>query len=148
MSALRILVVNGPNLNLLGKREPERYGSTTLADLESLLTDIGIRLGAELEFVQSNHEGVLIDAIHAARGRAQGIVLNAGAFTHTSVAIRDAVIAAEVPTVEVHITNVHAREEFRHHSYLSDIARAVFVGAGIAGYEYAVDLLVRDARDR
>lgn len=146
MTAPRILVLNGPNLNLLGTREPERYGTATLADVERDLIADAERLGADVEFAQSNHEGELIDLIHAARGRVAGIVLNAGAYTHTSVAIRDAIIAAEVPMVEVHITNVHAREAFRQHSFLSDIAVAVIAGAGIAGYGYALDLLVRRAR--
>lgn len=141
-----ILILNGPNLNLLGTREPERYGRHTLADVEALVATEAVDLRAEVEFLQSNHEGVLIDAIHAAAGRVDGIVINAGAYTHTSIALRDALSAVAIPLVEVHVTNVHAREEFRHHSYLSDIARAVIAGAGIRGYVYALDLLVREAR--
>ena len=134
-----ILVLNGPNLNLLGTREPEKYGTATLADVEQLVKESGAAHGLEVECFQSNHEGALVDAIHAARGKAVGIVLNAGAYTHTSVAIRDAISAVQVPAVEVHITNVHAREEFRHHSYLSDISKAVIAGAGIMGYRFAVE---------
>ncbi|WP_104173408.1 type II 3-dehydroquinate dehydratase [Arthrobacter sp. Y81] len=136
-----ILVLNGPNLNLLGTREPEKYGTATLADVEQLAKDAGAAHGVEVECFQSNHEGALVDAIHAARGKAIGIVLNAGAYTHTSVAIRDAISAVQVPAVEVHITNVHAREEFRHHSYLSDISEAVIAGAGVMGYRFAVEYL-------
>ena len=136
-----ILVLNGPNLNLLGTREPEKYGTATLADVEQLAKDAGAAHGLDVECFQSNHEGALVDAIHAARGKAVGIVLNAGAYTHTSVAIRDAISAVALPTVEVHITNVHAREQFRHHSYLSDISKAVIAGAGIMGYRFAVEYL-------
>ncbi|MWV59646.1 type II 3-dehydroquinate dehydratase [Rathayibacter sp. VKM Ac-2754] len=140
---LPILVVNGPNLNLLGTREPELYGSDTLADAEALAADRARALGLEVEVFQSSAEGAIIDRLHAARGTSSGIVLNAGAYTHTSIAIRDAVLATELPMVEVHVSNVHRREEFRQHSYLSDIAVAVIVGAGIAGYGYAVDVLAR-----
>ncbi|TFD54605.1 type II 3-dehydroquinate dehydratase [Cryobacterium frigoriphilum] len=136
-----VLVVNGPNLNLLGTREPGTYGTETLADVEQRITVAATRLAVRTEFVQSNHEGVLIDAIHAARGRASGIIINAGAFTHTSVALRDAIAAVALPMVEVHLTNVHAREAFRHHSYLSDLAEAVIVGAGPLGYVFALELL-------
>ncbi|MBF0672209.1 MAG: type II 3-dehydroquinate dehydratase [Salinibacterium sp.] len=141
-----ILVINGPNLNLLGTREPEKYGRETLADVAARVTRAAEAEGVQVEFMQHNHEGAIIDAIHSARGRAAGIVLNAGAYTHTSVAIRDAVVASEVPTVEVHITNVHAREKFRHHSYLSDVASAVIAGAGTLGYEFALQYLARRAR--
>lgn len=136
-----ILVLNGPNLNLLGTREPEKYGTATLADIEQLAKDTAALHGLDVECFQSNHEGALVDAIHAARGKAFGIVLNAGAYTHTSVAIRDAISAVHLPTVEVHITNVHAREAFRHHSYLSDVSKAVIAGAGIMGYRFAVEYL-------
>lgn len=136
-----VLVLNGPNLNLLGTREPEKYGTHTLADIERLCAEAARAQGLEAECFQSNHEGALVDAIHAARGTALGIVLNAGAYTHTSVAIRDAVAAVQLPLVEVHITNVHAREPFRHHSYLSDIARAVIAGAGVLGYRFAIEYL-------
>lgn len=143
---LPILVANGPNLNLLGTREPELYGSDTLADVEALAASAARERGLEVEFFQSNAEGAIIDRLHAARGTASGLVLNAGAYTHTSIAIRDAVLATELPLVEVHISNVHRREEFRHHSFLSDIAVAVIVGAGIAGYGYAIDVLHRSIR--
>ncbi|ASN52928.1 type II 3-dehydroquinate dehydratase [Sinomonas sp. R1AF57] len=136
-----ILVVNGPNLNLLGAREPEKYGTDTLMDVERLCAEAAAAHGLEVHCVQSNHEGEIIDAIHAARGTALGLVINAGAYTHTSVAIRDAITAAQLPTVEVHITNVHAREPFRHHSYLSDIAKAVIAGAGVLGYRFGIDYL-------
>ncbi|QHF23712.1 type II 3-dehydroquinate dehydratase [Rathayibacter sp. VKM Ac-2804] len=140
---MKILVVNGPNLNLLGTREPAVYGSDTLADAEALATRAAERLGLDIEFFQSNSEGAIIDRLHEARGTAAGLLLNVGAYTHTSIAIRDAVLATELPLVEVHVSNVHRREEFRRHSYLSDIAVAVIVGAGIAGYGYAVDVLAR-----
>lgn len=134
----RILLVNGPNLNLLGTREPEIYGDDTLGDVEALVTRTAQEFGLETRCVQSNHEGVLIDAIHAAREDCAAIVINPGAFTHTSVAIRDALTGVELPVAEVHISNVHAREPFRHHSYVSDIAECVVVGCGVQGYEFAV----------
>jgi 3-dehydroquinate dehydratase II len=137
----KILVLNGPNLNLLGTREPEKYGRATLADVEKLAAEAASAHGLDVECFQSNHEGALVDAIHAARGKAIGIVLNAGAYTHTSVALRDAISAVQLPAVEVHITNVHAREEFRHHSYLSGVSKAVIAGAGVLGYRFAVDYL-------
>lgn len=133
-----LLILNGPNLNLLGTREPEIYGSSTLADVEHLTTAAAEAAGFSTTCLQSNHEGALLDAIHAARGTAVGIIINAGAYTHTSVALRDAISGVELPTVEVHISNVHQREEFRHHSYLSAVCSAVIVGAGIHGYELAV----------
>ncbi|ALE07268.1 3-dehydroquinate dehydratase [Arthrobacter sp. ERGS1:01] len=136
-----LLVLNGPNLNLLGTREPAIYGSATLDDVANLTIAAAQAAGFSAECIQSNHEGDLIDAIHAARGTAVGIIINAGAYTHTSVAIRDALVAAELPAVEVHISNVHKREEFRHHSYLSGVCDAVIVGAGIHGYELAVSYL-------
>ena len=139
----RVLVLNGPNLNLLGTREPAVYGSTTLADVEQLCRDAGQRLGAEVDCRQSNHEGQLIDWIHEAgvahrNGQLVGAVFNAGAYTHTSVALHDAIKGAELPVIEVHISNVHAREPFRHHSYLSDIAVGVICGLGATGYELAL----------
>ncbi|WP_372697178.1 type II 3-dehydroquinate dehydratase [Arthrobacter sp. JSM 101049] len=137
----RLLVLNGPNLNLLGTREPAIYGTATLADVEALCRNRAGVHGLEVDFAQSNHEGVLIDAIHAARGTAAGIVINPGAFTHTSIAIADAISAVELPVIEVHLSNVHAREAFRHHSYISPVAAAVFIGAGINGYGYAIDQL-------
>jgi 3-dehydroquinate dehydratase-2 len=136
-----ILVLNGPNLNLLGTREPAIYGSATLADVEQLAAQTAKAHGLGTTCLQSNHEGELIDAIHGARGTAAGIVINPGAYTHTSVALRDALSGVELPVVEVHISNIHRREEFRHHSYISGVAQAVIAGAGISGYKFAVDLL-------
>ena len=124
----RLLLVNGPNLNLLGIREPEVYGHATLTDVERLVTDAAARHGFEVTAVQSNHEGVLIDAIHDARTTCAGIVINPGGLTHTSVVLRDALSGVALPVAEVHISNVHAREAFRHHSYLSDKAVAVTMG--------------------
>ncbi|KQO03581.1 3-dehydroquinate dehydratase [Arthrobacter sp. Leaf234] len=138
-----ILVINGPNLNLLGTREPSVYGTATLDDVVRLAEEAAQAAGCTTTAMQSNHEGELIDAIHAARGTADGIVINAGAFTHTSIALRDALSAVGLPVVEVHISNVHRREDFRHHSYISGVADAVIVGAGIDGYRLAVDHLAR-----
>ena len=138
----RLLLVNGPNLNLLGTREPSVYGSDTLADVERLATETAAAAGWEIRSVQSNHEGVLIDEIHAARSDCAGIVINPGGLTHTSVALRDALSGAGLPVAEVHISNVHRREEFRHHSYVSGIAELVIAGAGINGYAYAVQELI------
>ena len=136
----KILVLNGPNLNLLGSREPAVYGHTTLLDVESLLAQRAGELGAELSFLQSNHEGVLIDRIHAARLDGTGfIVINPGGLTHTSVALRDALAGVAIPFVEVHISNVHKRESFRHRSFLSDIAEGVIVGLGTGGYCVALN---------
>lgn len=134
----RILLLNGPNLNLLGTREPEIYGGDTLDDAVALATAAAQGLGYELRAVQSNHEGTLIDAVHEAARECDAVVVNAGAYTHTSVALRDALAAAALPFAEVHITNVYAREEFRHRSLLADLAACVIVGAGIQGYEFAV----------
>ena len=133
--------MNGPNLNLLGTREPAIYGTETLADVERLTADTARARGFEVRAVQSNHEGVLIDAIHAARLTCAGIVINAGALTHTSVALRDALAGVALPVVEVHVSNVHRRETFRHRSYVSDVAECVIVGAGIQGYAFAVERL-------
>ncbi len=137
------LVLNGPNLNLLGTREPEIYGSDTLADVENLCRDEGARLGLAVECKQSNHEGQLIDWIHEAgreyaAGRMIGVVLNAGAYTHTSVALHDAIKGVNVPVIELHISNVHAREPFRHHSWLSPAASGIIVGFGVQGYALAI----------
>jgi len=134
-----ITVLNGPNLNLLGKREPEIYGSATLADVEALCRGKAAALGHEAACFQSNAEHELIDAIHAARGNAAAIVINPGAFTHTSIALRDALSAFDGPIAEVHISNIHAREEFRHKSYISGIANTVICGAGIAGYGFGIE---------
>jgi 3-dehydroquinate dehydratase-2 len=133
-----VVVLNGPNLNLLGEREPEVYGHETLADVEKRCRAAAADAGLSVDFRQSNHEGVLVDALHEVRTRAVGIVLNAGALTHTSVALRDAVAAVAVPVIEVHISNVHAREAFRHHSYLSAVVDGVIVGCGTQGYELAI----------
>ncbi|KAB2858338.1 MAG: 3-dehydroquinate dehydratase, partial [Bauldia sp.] len=118
---ISLLVLNGPNLNLLGTRQPQVYGSITLADVEALCRQAGERLGIGIDFRQSNHEGVLIDWIHEAKGRHAGIVLNAGALTHTSIAIMDAIASVELPVAEVHLSNIHRREEFRHLSYISKV---------------------------
>ncbi|MDF2825200.1 MAG: aroQ [Mycobacterium sp.] len=141
MTERRLLLLNGPNLNLLGTRQPEIYGSTTLADIEEAVTALAGRLGLAVRAVQSNHEGVLIDAIHAAKSDCAGIVVNPAAFTHTSVAIADALTAVELPVIEVHLSNIHKREAFRHHSYVSPVAEAVIAGAGPLGYELAVRIL-------
>ena len=137
----RILLLNGRNLNMLGLREPEIYGTATLDDVVALARDRAREHGIEIDAVQSNHEGALIDALHDARGTHIGCVFNPGGLTHTSVALHDAVKASELPTVEVHISNPHAREEFRHHSYISPVAQSVIAGAGIVGYGFAVDIL-------
>lgn len=143
MSATRrLLILNGPNLNLLGTREPAVYGSETLQDVEALCRATAAGLGYDVDCVQSNHEGELVEAIQAAAGTADGIVINPAAYTHTSVAIPDALQAVALPVVEVHLSNVHAREEFRRHSYVSPVAEAVIVGTGTAGYRYAVEHLV------
>lgn len=138
---LHITLINGPNLNMLGVREPEKYGTQTLVDIEASVREEVVQRGGTLHTTQSNHEGVLIDAIHAARTVSNGIIINPGGLTHTSVALRDALLSVSLPFVEVHLSNVYAREPFRHHSYLSDVAIAVISGAGARGYRYAVDLL-------
>jgi 3-dehydroquinate dehydratase-2 len=134
-----LLVLNGPNLNMLGTREPATYGHETLADIAELCRRTGSAKDFEVEFQQTNHEGQLIDWIHQSRGRCAGIVINPGAWTHTSVAIRDALVASELPIIEVHLSNVHKREEFRHHSYVSGIAVAVLAGFGSNGYRMAIE---------
>lgn len=138
MSAAPILLLNGPNLNMLGTRQPDVYGADTLDDVVRLAERTAADLGFGLRAFQTNHEGELIDAVHAARGEVSGIVINPGGWTHTSVALADALVIPEVPIVEVHISNVHQREAFRHHSFVSPIASAVIAGCGIAGYEFAV----------
>ncbi|HKE11568.1 MAG TPA: type II 3-dehydroquinate dehydratase [Myxococcota bacterium] len=143
---LRVLVVHGPNLNLLGSREPAIYGTTTLDEINASLTAQAKESAAELEFFQSNHEGALIDRIQEAPAFADGILINPGGLTHTSVALRDALFATSLPVVEVHLSNVHAREEFRHHSFVSGIARAVVVGFGAHGYSLALDGLLHVLR--
>ncbi|MCU0968428.1 MAG: type II 3-dehydroquinate dehydratase [Rubrivivax sp.] len=144
---MKLLVLNGPNLNLLGTREPQVYGATTLAEVEAGLHALAAERGVDLQCFQSNHEGALIDRIHAARGEGvDAIVVNPGGLTHTSVALRDALAGVAIPFVEVHISNVHAREPFRHHSYLSGIALAVIAGLGVDGYGIAVRWLVERRR--
>lgn len=143
-SALKpVLVLNGPNLNMLGKRQPQIYGRETLADVEKTCRIEAARLGLAVEFVQSNHEGVLVDLIQAAREKNSAIVINAGAYTHTSVALLDALNAAELPAVEVHISNIYKRESFRHRSYISPAAVGVIAGLGIHGYLLALQALAR-----
>ena len=142
-----VLVLNGPNLNLLGTREPAVYGTETLADVERICRDEGAKLGVSVDCRQSNHEGQLIDWIHeagraCADGTMLGVVFNAGALTHTSLALHDAIKGANVPVIEYHISNVHAREEYRHHSWLSPAAKAVMAGLGVRGYALAVAALV------
>jgi 3-dehydroquinate dehydratase-2 len=137
---MHILVIHGPNLNLLGTREPAVYGSTTLAQIDAELREIAAKAGATLQSFQSNHEGALIDRVHEARtDGTQFVIINPGAFTHTSVALRDAFAGVALPFVEVHLSNVHKREPFRHHSYFSDIAVGTIVGLGPAGYRLALD---------
>ena len=137
---MQILVLHGPNLNLLGTREPQVYGSTTLEQINTALTAQASQRGASLSAFQSNHEGVLIDRVHAARtDGTQFIVINPGAFTLTSVALRDALAGVAIPFIEVHLSNVHRREPFRHHSYFSDLAEGVIVGLGTKGYQLALD---------
>ena len=133
-----IYVLNGPNLNLLGQRQPEIYGSTTLADVENACVALGKELGIEIRFFQSNHEGVIVDTIHEARQQADAIVINPGALTHTSVAILDALNTFDAPVIEVHISNIHKRESFRHHSYVSLRAEGVIAGLGTSGYLLAL----------
>jgi 3-dehydroquinate dehydratase II len=134
----RLLLINGPNLNLLGTREPERYGHRTLGQIEADLGQQAADLGLELDCFQSNHEGALVDRIQAARGEVNFILINPGAFTHTSVALRDALLGVAIPFIEVHLSNVHAREPFRQHSYFSDIAVGQIVGLGAQGYTLAL----------
>jgi 3-dehydroquinate dehydratase-2 len=146
-----ILVLNGPNLNLLGVREPAVYGTDTLADVERLCREEGARLGVAIDCRQSNHEGQLIDWIQEAgretvAGNLLGVILNAGAYTHTSVALHDAIKGSQASVIELHISNVHAREPFQHHSYISPAARGIIVGFGVQGYAIAIDALTRLAK--
>ena len=146
---MNVLVLHGPNLNLLGSREPAVYGSTTLPDIDRELQQIAKEAGATLQSLQSNHEGVLIDRVHAARTDGTDfIVINPGAFTHTSVALRDAIAGVAIPFVEVHLSNVHRREPFRHHSYFSDLAEGVIVGLGAQGYGLALKFALSRAPKR
>ena len=134
----KLLVLNGPNLNMLGKREPETYGSQTLDDITASLTQQALKLNIELEHFQSNGEQALIERIHSAWGKVDFIIINPAAFTHTSVALRDALLSVDIPFYEVHLSNVHKREAFRHHSYFSDVAQGVLVGFGAMGYSMAL----------
>lgn len=138
----KILVLNGPNLNLLGTREPEIYGTLTLADINERLRRRAESAGLDIEFLQSNHEGVLVDAIQAARGNVSYIILNAAAFTHYSIAIRDAITAAEVPVIEVHLSNIHQREEFRHTSVIAPVALGQITGLGAESYMAALEAII------
>ena len=145
---MRIAVLNGPNLNLLGTREPALYGRETLADVETRLRDVAKELKIDVSFAQENGEGALIDAVHALKGKAQGAIVNAGAYSHSSLALRDAFLAVEIPFVEVHVTNVFAREPERRHSMLAPAARAVLCGFGAYGYELALRGLVASLASR
>ena len=139
---MKLLVLNGPNLNLLGQREPEVYGRTTLAEVETTVRQHAQTRQASVDFLQSNHEGALIDAIHQARGRYDAILLNAGALTHTSIAIRDAIAGTGIPTIEVHLSNIHARESFRHESKIAAVCKGQICGFGPHSYVLAVDAAV------
>ena len=143
---MRILYLNGPNLNLLGTREPEKYGRTTLAEIESHVRQRATALKAEIEFRQSNLEGELVDWIQQAKGKFDWIILNAAAYTHTSIALRDAIAAIQVPTIEIHLSNVHAREEFRHKSLIAPVCRGQITGFGANSYLLALEAAVSDNR--
>lgn len=138
----KILLLNGPNLNMLGKREPQIYGAQSLADIEQHLTRLATEKGVQLDCFQSNSEEALINRIHQAFQQVDFILINPAAFTHTSVALRDALLSVAIPFVEIHLSNVHAREPFRHHSYLSDVAKGVICGLGAKGYEYGLDFAI------
>ncbi|MEC4804713.1 MAG: type II 3-dehydroquinate dehydratase [Jaaginema sp. PMC 1079.18] len=148
LTPLSILVLHGPNLNLLGRREPGIYGSTTLAEIDRLLRQEASKLDIKLECVQSNHEGELVDAIQSAWERDRGILINAGAYTHTSVAIRDALAAVPIPTVEVHLSNIYRREAFRHHSYIAPVAIGQISGFGSESYLLGLQALVHYIRQQ
>lgn len=142
----KILLINGPNLNRLGVREPGIYGMQTLADLEQRMQELGSRYGVEIDCFQSNHEGAIIDRLHEADNLYEGIILNPGAFTHYSYAIRDAIASISIPVIEVHISNVHAREEFRHHSVTAPVTKGQIVGLGLYGYELAFSALINEEK--
>ncbi|WP_420555862.1 type II 3-dehydroquinate dehydratase [Roseovarius sp.] len=138
-----ILILNGPNLNLLGTRQPEVYGTTTLSDIEAQCHAVAEDLGVTLAFAQSNAEGALVDRIHDARGTHHGLILNAGAYTHTSIALMDAISSTDIPTIELHLSNIHAREDFRHTSYIARVAVGVICGFGAHGYTLALHAMAR-----
>ncbi|HXF86310.1 MAG TPA: type II 3-dehydroquinate dehydratase [Anaerolineales bacterium] len=144
---MKILILHGPNLNLLGTREPEVYGTMTLEDINSKLIELGRELGVEVKCQQSNHEGALIDALHEARSWADGVIFNPGAYTHTSIALRDAISAIQIPVIEVHLSNVYAREEFRHRSMISGVCRGKVVGFGWRSYALGLRGLVEVLKD-
>ncbi|MEH2160330.1 MAG: type II 3-dehydroquinate dehydratase [Nostoc sp.] len=146
MQPLSILALHGPNLNLLGQREPGIYGSLTLAEINRLLDEEAFKLQAKVFSLQSNHEGILVDSIHGALGLHQGILINAGAYTHTSVALRDAIAAVNLPTVEVHLSNIYRREDFRHHSYIAPVAIGQISGFGVQSYLLGLQALVNHLR--
>ncbi|MFT7105917.1 MAG: 3-dehydroquinate dehydratase-2 [Yoonia sp.] len=137
-----ILILNGPNLNLLGTRQPEVYGSTTLDDIEAMCVGKAQELGVSVTFAQSNHEGEMVDLIHAASGQHKGVILNAGAYTHTSIALMDAISSTMMPVIELHLSNIHAREEFRKMSYIARVAVGQICGFGAAGYPLAMEALI------
>ena len=148
LQPLSILALHGPNLNLLGQREPGIYGALTLAEINRLLEEEGFKTQAKVFSVQSNHEGILVDTIHAALGQHHGILINAGAYTHTSVALRDAIAAVNLPTVEVHLSNIYRREDFRHHSYIAPVAIGQISGFGAQSYLLGLQALVNHLRVR
>ena len=144
---MKILLINGANLNMLGSREPEKYGSTTLKDIESMVAQRGNELGVQVDVWQSNHEGEIVDKIQSAKGVYDGILINAGGYTHTSVVIRDAIASVQIPTVEIHMTNIHAREEFRHTSLISGVCIAQVVGFKELSYTLALEGLVNHLKN-
>lgn len=145
---LSVLVLHGPNLNLLGQREPEIYGSSTLDEINSLLVEQGKEFQTKISILQSNHEGILVDAIHDAINQHQGILINAGAYTHTSVALRDAIAATKMPTVEVHLSNIYQRELFRHHSFIAPVAIGQISGFGVQSYQLGLQALISFLRTK
>lgn len=144
---LKVLIVHGPNLNMLGKREPELYGGTTLDEINLNLEQLGKRLGIAVETFQSNHEGTIVDKIQAAASTQNGVIINPAAYTHTSVAIRDALLLLDIPIIEIHISNIYKREPFRHNSMISDVVTAQISGLGVEGYSLALEALKRILQD-